>query len=37
MGRSAITKAAEGFMTAFPDLKVNMNDLILYGLAGSCG
>ena len=28
MGRSAITKAAEGFITAFPDLKVYMNDLI---------
>lgn len=28
VGRSAITKAAEGFMTAFPDLKVSMNDLV---------
>lgn len=28
VGRSAITKAAQGFMTAFPDLKLDMNDLV---------
>lgn len=28
VGRSAITEAAQGFMTAFPDLKVYMNDLL---------
>ena len=28
MGRSAITEAAQGFMTAFPDLKVYMDDLL---------
>lgn len=28
VGRSAITKAAQGFMTAFPDIKVYMNDLV---------
>jgi hypothetical protein len=27
VGRIAITKAAQGFITAFPDLKVFMNDL----------
>lgn len=27
-GRNAITKAAQGFMTAFPDLKVYMDDLV---------
>lgn len=28
VGRSAITKAAQGFMTAFPDLNIDMNDLV---------
>jgi len=28
VGRSAITQAAQGFMTAFPDLKLDMNDLV---------
>ncbi len=28
-GRSAITEVARGFMTAFPDLKVRMDDLII--------
>ena len=28
MGRSAITEAAQGFMTAFPDLRVYMDDLL---------
>ena len=28
VGRGAITEAAQGFMTAFPDLKVYMDDLI---------
>jgi len=28
VGRSAITQAAQGFMTAFPDLKVYMGDLV---------
>lgn len=28
IGRSAITAAAQGFMTAFPDLKVYMDDLV---------
>ena len=28
VGRSAITGAAQGFMTAFPDLKVYMDDLL---------
>ena len=27
-GRSAIADAAQGFMTAFPDLKVHMDDLL---------
>lgn len=27
-GRTAITEAAQGFMTAFPDLKVYMDDLL---------
>lgn len=28
IGRSAISEAAQGFMTAFPDLKVYMDDLV---------
>ena len=28
-GRHAITKVAQGFMTAFPDMRVEMNDLEL--------
>ncbi len=28
VGRSAITQAAQGFMTAFPDLNVFMDDLV---------
>ena len=28
IGRSAITQAAQGFMTAFPDLKVYFDDLL---------
>jgi len=31
VGRSAITEAAQGFMTAFPDLKVFMDDLVDHG------
>ncbi|MFN8009132.1 MAG: ester cyclase [Terriglobia bacterium] len=29
VGRVAITAAAQGFMTAFPDLKVSMDDLLV--------
>lgn len=28
IGRMAITEAAQGFMTAFPDLQVHMDDLV---------
>jgi len=31
VGRSAITEAAQGFMTDFPDLKVSMDDLLEHG------
>jgi predicted ester cyclase len=31
MGRSAITEVAQGFMTAFPDLRVFMDDLVVKG------
>ena len=31
MGRSAITEVAQGFMTAFPDLRVLMDDLVVQG------
>lgn len=31
MGRSAITEAVQGFMTAFPDLQVYMDDLLETG------
>lgn len=31
VGRSAITEAAQGFMTAFPDLRVYMDDLVEHG------
>ena len=31
VGRAALTEAAQGFMTAFPDLKVSMNVLIPRG------
>ena len=31
VGRAALTEAARSFMTAFPDLKVSMNDLIPNG------
>ncbi len=31
VGRGAITAAAQGFMTAFPDLKVTMDDLLDQG------
>jgi predicted ester cyclase len=31
VGRAALTEAARGFMTAFPDLKISMNDLIPRG------
>jgi len=31
MGRSAITEVARGFMTAFPDLRVLMDDLVVQG------
>jgi alanine dehydrogenase len=30
VGRSAITEVARGFMTAFPDLKVRMDDLLVH-------
>jgi uncharacterized protein (TIGR02246 family) len=30
-GRSTITEAARGFMTAFPDMKVVMDGLLVYG------
>lgn len=30
-GRSAITEVARGFMTAFPDLQVLMDDLLVQG------
>jgi predicted ester cyclase len=31
VGRSALTEAARSFMTAFPDLKISMNDVISRG------
>ena len=31
VGRSAITEAAQEFMTAFPDMKVLMDGLLVYG------
>jgi predicted ester cyclase len=31
MGRSAITEVAQGFVTAFPDLRVLMDDLVVQG------
>ena len=31
VGRPALTEAARTFMTAFPDLKISMNDLISRG------
>ena len=31
VGRSAITEVAQGFMTAFPDMKVLMEDLLVEG------
>jgi ketosteroid isomerase-like protein len=31
VGREAITAVAQGFMTAFPDLQVSLNDLVLQG------
>ena len=31
VGRAAITKAAQEFMTSFPDMKVAMNDLTIDG------
>lgn len=31
VGRSAIAEAAQGFMTAFPDLEVTMDDLLVEG------
>src|SRR5260370_21930777 len=30
-GRGAITKVAQGFMTAFPDLEVLMDDVLIQG------
>lgn len=31
VGRSAVAQAAQGFITAFPDLQVLMDDLIIQG------
>jgi predicted ester cyclase len=31
VGRDAIAEVAQGFMTAFPDLKLTMDDLIIEG------
>jgi predicted ester cyclase len=31
MGRQAITEVAQGFMTAFPDMKILMDDLAVEG------
>ena len=31
MGRAAITQVAQSFMTAFPDLRVVMDDLVVRG------
>ena len=31
MGRNAIAEVARGFMTAFPDLQVLMDDLLIHG------
>ncbi len=31
VGRAALAEAARGFMTAFPDLKISLNDLIPRG------
>ena len=37
IGRSAIAQAAQGFMTAFPDLVVMMDDLLDQERKVSCG
>ena len=34
VGRAAITEAARSFMTAFPDMKVLMDDLVVQGAGG---
>ena len=31
VGRSAITEIAQGFMTAFPDMIVTMDDVVIQG------
>jgi predicted ester cyclase len=31
VGRSAVTQVAQSFMTAFPDLRVVMDDLLVHG------
>ena len=31
IGRAAITEAARGFMSAFPDLQISMEDLVMQG------
>jgi steroid delta-isomerase-like uncharacterized protein len=31
VGRGAITEVAQGFMTAFPDMEVRMDDLLVQG------
>jgi len=31
VGRDAITASAQGFMTAFPDMKVLLDDLLVHG------
>jgi nuclear transport factor 2 (NTF2) superfamily protein len=33
VGRAAITEAARSFMTAFPDMRVLMDDLVIQGAA----
>lgn len=35
IGRNAITEVARGFMTAFPDMRVLMDDLIVQGDSGA--
>ncbi|HEX7698166.1 MAG TPA: ester cyclase, partial [Candidatus Acidoferrum sp.] len=31
VGRGAITEVAQGFMTAFPDLRLRMDDILMQG------
>jgi uncharacterized protein (TIGR02246 family) len=31
VGRAAITEVAQGFMTAFPDMQLTMDDILIHG------